>query len=100
MGIEYEGDKMEELLRLSRENNRMLRGMRRSSLMGAIFKTVMWIALILVPLWFYVQYVAPVMQSMMATYEQIQGTNAAAQAQFGQFSDSMERLQSFFGREE
>lgn len=97
MGIQYEGDSMEEILRLTRENNRMLRSMRRSSLMGAIIKTVVWIAFIIIPIWFYIQYLAPVMESMMQTYSQIQGTNAAAQAQFGQFTESMAKFQALFG---
>ena len=100
MGIQYEGDSMEsieEILRLSRENNRMLHAMRRSSLLGAIFKTLLWIAMILVPLWFYLTYIAPVMESVLQTYQQIQGTGAQAQAQFGQMSDSLEKIQALFG---
>ena len=97
MSIQYEGDSNDEILRLVRENNRMLHAMRRSSLFGAIFKTFLWIALIVVPLWFYVQYLMPVMESMMQTYQQIQGTNAAAQAQFGQMSESFQKLQGLFG---
>lgn len=97
MGIEYEGDQMEEVLRLARDNNRLLRSMRRSSLLGAIMKTILWIALIVLPLWFYVQYIAPVMESMIQTYNQIQGTSAEAQAQFGQMSDYLKQFQSLYG---
>lgn len=96
MGIQYEGDTAEEILRLARENNRMLRSMRRSSFFGAILKTMLWIALILVPLWFYAQYIAPVMESMMQTYQQIQGTSAQAQAQFGQLNQYMEQLRALY----
>lgn len=88
---------MDEILRLTRDNNRMLHAMRRSSFFGAVFKTILWIALIVLPLWLYVQYLMPVMESMMQTYQQIQGTNAAAQAQFGQMSESLQKLQGFFG---
>lgn len=96
MGIQYEGDSNEEILRLVRENNRMLKSMRRSSLMGAVFKTIMWIVFILVPIWFYVEYVAPVVDSMMQTYSQIKGTNAQAQAQFGEVSKYLEQLRSMY----
>ena len=95
--MEFDRDTGDEILRLTRENNKMLRAMRRSSLVGAVFKTIMWIVLIIVPLWFYVEYIAPVMESMLETYQQLQGTNAAAQAQFGQFTDSLDKLQSLFG---
>lgn len=97
MGIEYEGDSMQEILRLTRENNRMLKAMRRSSLFGAIVKTMLWIALILLPLWFYVQYLAPVMESILQTYQQIQGTSAQAQAQFGEMNQYLEQLKNLGG---
>lgn len=97
MGIQYEGDSNDEILRLVRENNRMLKNMRRSSLVGAIFKTVFWLILVFVPIWFYLEYVAPVMQSLLTAYEQAQATNAAAQAQLSAFSEPLERLKAMFG---
>jgi len=80
-----------------RENNRMLKNMRRSSLIGAIFKTLFWIILVVVPIWFYVEYVAPVMQSVLGAYEQAQATNAAAQAQIGSLTEPFERFKAMFG---
>lgn len=94
MGIQYEGDSNEETLRLVRENNRMLKNMRRSSLIGAIFKTIVWAALVFIPIWFYLEYVAPVMQSLLSAYDQAQATNAAAQAQLGALTEPFERLKS------
>lgn len=88
---------MEELLRLSRENNRMLRAMRRSSFVGAIVKVIVWVVLIIVPLWFYMQYIAPMLESTLQMYEQMQGTSAAAQTQFGQINHYMEQLRSLYG---
>lgn len=88
---------MNELLRLARENNRMLKGMRRNAFWGGVFRLVMWIAFIIIPLWLYMQYVAPMMTQMLATYEQIQGANASAQAQFGQMSQYLDQLKSLYG---
>ena len=99
MNIQYEGDSGEEILRLARENNRMLKSMRRSSLVGAIFKTILWLALVFIPIWFYLEYIAPVMQGMLAAYEQVQTTNAAAQAQLGQFAEPLEKLRALMGGE-
>ena len=96
MGIEYEGDKLEDILRLTQENNRMLRSMRRSAFLGGIVKFITWAALIIIPLWLYLQYVAPVMQSMMQTMEQIEGTRAGAQAQMSGFNDAMQKLREQF----
>ena len=58
MGIEYEGDKLEEILRLTKENNRMLHKMRRSAFLGGLFKFIMWAAFIIIPL------LAPVAQKL------------------------------------
>jgi uncharacterized oligopeptide transporter (OPT) family protein len=97
VGIEYEGDKLEEILRLTKENNRMLHSMRRNAWLGGIFKLIMWGVLFVIPLWLYLQYLAPMMQSMLQTYQQIQGTSAQAQAQFGQMNQYLEQLKSLYG---
>lgn len=96
MGIEYEGDKLDELIRLTKENNRMLRAMRRSAFLGGLFKFILWALFIIVPLWLYMQYLAPVMNSMLDTMEQIQGTGASAQAQMGGLNDSLQKLRDQF----
>lgn len=100
MGIQYEGDSSEETLRLVRENNRMLKNMRRSSLIGSIVKTIIWAALVFIPIWFYLEYVAPVMQGLLSAYEQAQSTNAAAQAQLGALTEPFERFKAMFGGQE
>ena len=97
MGIEYEGDKLDEILRLSKENNKMLHAQRRSAFLGGIFRVVTWVAFVIIPLYLYMQYVAPMMQGLLETYQQIQGTSASAQAQFGQMNDYLKQLQSFYG---
>lgn len=96
MGIEYEGDKLEEILRVAKDNNRMLRAMRRSAFWGGIFKLITWGALVIIPLWLYMQYLAPVMQGMMDTMEQIQGTGASAQTQMSGLSEAMQKLRDQF----
>ena len=97
MGIEYDQDKIDDLLRLTRENNKMLHAMRRSAWLGGIFKLIMWVALVIIPLYFYMQYIAPVMQSMLESYQQIQGTSAKAQAQFGELNTYIQKFQQMTG---
>lgn len=96
MGIEYEGDKLAEILRLTKENNRMLHKMRRNAFVGGIVKFLMWAAFLIIPLWLYMQYLAPVMTSMIETMNQVQGTGAKAQAQFGDLNASLQKLQAQF----
>lgn len=87
---------LEQILKLTRENNRMLHAMRRNAWLGGIFKLIMWAALIIIPFWLYMQYLAPVMQSAMETMNQIQGTGAKAQAQFGDLNAAMQKLKNQF----
>lgn len=96
MGVEYDADKLDDLLRLTRENNRMLHSMRRNAFIGGLLRFVVWVALLVIPLWLYMQYVAPVMQSTMAAMQQIQGSGAAAQAQFSGMQDAFDRLRAQF----
>ncbi len=96
MGLDQE-DTLREILRLTKENNKMLHAARRNAWLGGIFKVVMWIGFIIIPLWLYMQYVAPVMQSMLESYQQLQGTSAQAQAQLGQMTEYLNKFQGLFG---
>ena len=85
---------MQELYRLTKDNNRMLHSMRRGAFWGGLFKLVFYAALLLVPLWFYMQYLAPVVNQALQTMQQVQGTGAQAQAQFADFQKALQDLQS------
>lgn len=87
---------LEQNLKLTKENNRMLHAMRRNAWLGGVFKLVMWAAFIIIPFWLYLQYLAPVMQSAMDTINQVQGTGAKAQAQFSDLNASMQKLKAQF----
>jgi len=90
---------VEQILKLAKENNRMLHAMRRNAWLGGVFKLVMWAGLILVPLWLYMQYLAPIMGSMMQTLEQLQkmqGSGTQIQAQFNDLNDTLQKLRSQF----
>ena len=85
----------EQLLRLVKDNNRMLRAMRRDAFIGGVIKIIVWFALIAVPLWFYLQYLAPVVESAMQAMQQVQqvqGTAVNAQAQFSELSEALNKL--------
>lgn len=96
MGIEYDGDKLDELLRLTKENNRMLHAMRRNAFLGGLVKFIVWTAFVIIPLWLYLQYVAPVMSGMLDTMQQIEGTRAGAQAQMSGLNEALQNLRAQF----
>lgn len=96
MGIEYDGDKLDELLRLTKENNRMLHAMRRNAFLGGLVKFIVWTAFVIIPLWLYLQYVAPIMSGMLDTMQQIEGTRAGAQAQMSGLNEALQNLRAQF----
>ena len=84
--------KLEEILRLTKENNKILHKMRRNAFWGTIFKVLMWAAFIGVPLWLYYTYLLPVMDQVMETYSQVQGVGADASAQIGELQGLLDKL--------
>ena len=88
----------QEMYRLTKENNKMLHKMRRNALWGGIIKFLLYAVLFLaLPFWLYVTYFAPVLESTMQAVNQIQGTGARAQAQFGSFEAMWKDFQTKFG---
>ncbi|HQU08124.1 MAG: hypothetical protein B7X04_04250 [Parcubacteria group bacterium 21-54-25] len=55
-----------ENLRVAKDNNRMLRAMRRAAVVGAIGRVIFWILVLGVPAYLYVTYVAPLASHIMA----------------------------------
>jgi hypothetical protein len=89
---------MQELLRLTRENNHMLHSMRRNARLAGVVKFIFYILILVVaPLWVYSTYLQPLVGQMQRTMNQIQGTNASAQAQFLNFEQLFKQLGSKFG---
>ena len=85
---------LRETYRLSKENNQMLHAMRRNAFWGGIIKFIIYAAFVIVPLWFYMQYLAPVMNEALSAMQQMQGTGAKAQAQLSDFQNMIKELQS------
>lgn len=71
--------------------------MRRSAFWGRVFTFIIYAAFIVAPLWFYIQYMAPVVERMLHTVQQIQGTGAQAQAEITSFQEAWRQFQEKFG---
>ena len=84
----------EEIYRLVKENNKMLHGMRRTAFWGGLFKLLIWAGLIAAPIWLYATYLAPVVQSLQQTVNQVQGTGAKAQVQLNGLGDMLKQFES------
>ncbi len=59
-------EQLEEIHALVKDNHRMLRAIRRSQWMSFLTSTVFWIAVILVPLYLYQQYLEPIVAAVSA----------------------------------
>jgi len=88
-------DRLEEIFRLTRENNRMLHAMRRNAFLGGILKLAIYAAMVVIPLWLYLQYLAPVVNDMQKMLVQVQGTGAQAQAQVQGLQQLLGGLQQY-----
>jgi hypothetical protein len=56
-------DLLEENIELARENNKILKAMRRDALIGGLLKTIIWVVLLLVSIYFTIQYLDPLISS-------------------------------------
>ena len=87
---------VQEILRLTRENNRMLHKMRRNAFWGGIIKFALYaLVLVVAPLWLYSTYLAPIMEQMTRTMEQIQSTGAQAKERLGTLENIENSLRQF-----
>lgn len=84
---------LEEMYRLVRENNKMLHAQRRGAFLGGIVKILVWCAMIGVPIWLYLTYLAPVMQTALTAAQQIQAAGSNAQTQISGAQDALKKLQ-------
>lgn len=88
-------DQIAEIYRLTRENNRMLHAMRRNAFLGGIIKLLIYAAMLIIPLWLYMQYLTPVVNDMQKMLLQVQGTGAQAQAQVQGLQELLGGLQQY-----
>lgn len=86
---------LEKTYRVARDNNRMLKAMRRNAFIGGIIKLIIWALVLGIPVFLYVQYIHPVLGGMVETFDQAQGTGAEFGAQFQRFSSMFESIPGF-----
>lgn len=89
-------DYARETYRLTLENNRMLHKMRRNAFWGGLIKFLIYAAFLLVPVWLYFVYMAPIVDRMLSTVQQIQGTSVQAQTQLTNWQEAWKEFQAKF----
>jgi len=92
-GLNPDHETIQEIYRLTRENNRMLHAMRRNAFFSSVLKFAFYAAAIGLFVWSYLQFVAPMIDQTLKVMQQVQGTGAQAQAQLSGFEDTLKKLQ-------
>jgi peptidoglycan hydrolase CwlO-like protein len=86
---------IEEIYKLTKDNNRMLRSMRRNAFMGGILRLVIYAAMIVIPFWFYQQYLSASVAEMQKALQQMQGTGTQAQVQLQSLQEALQKMQTY-----
>lgn len=81
---------LQELLDLTKENNRLLKAMRRDALIGGIVKMLIWIALIGGSFYFSMQFLTPYLSMLENVQEGSRGMN---------FDALLEQYRALYGNE-
>jgi len=85
---------LQETHRLTLENNKMLRAMRRQAWIGRIMTLIFYAALIGAPIWFYFAYVSDTVDRLLQTYGIMQAKGAEAQGQYQSFTEALKQFQA------
>ncbi len=85
---------LEEIHRLTQDNNRLLRKIHRGAMWGRFFTVIFYAALLLAPIWFYWTYLNGTVQQLLRVYDQAQGTGQQAESQYQSFLDALKQIQS------
>lgn len=86
---------IQEIYRLARENNRMLHAMRRNAFFGGIFRFIMYAAFLILPIWFYQQYLSATVMEIQKSLQQMQGTGSQAQSQLQGLQDALKKVEQY-----
>jgi predicted PurR-regulated permease PerM len=87
----------QDLYRLTQENNRMLHAMRRGAFLGGIVKFILYAALLIAPVWFYLTYLNGTVQNLAQTINKVEGTSQQAQSQLNGFEQTWQQFEARFG---
>lgn len=68
---------IKENLRVTKENNRRLRGIQRGMFLGGIFKIIIWAIILGIPIFLYFSIFKPYVEGATETFEKIKSGDAS-----------------------
>jgi len=81
-----EDRKLEEIYRVVKSNNKMLRSLKRQAFWGRVFKILIYAVILGIPVYLYFTIFQPILAELLDTYSQIQQVS-------GQFQDGAASVQ-------
>jgi predicted PurR-regulated permease PerM len=90
------GDRLNEIYRLERENNQMLRGMKRRAFWGGLLRIVIYLIMLGVPVWLFFSYLYPVVEQLNDTVGSLTGGKIQFADQLSGMNDWFKQVQAFF----
>lgn len=86
----------DEVYKLVKENNRMLKKMRRDAFVGGILKFVWWVLILFViPYFLYTTYLQPQIEALTAAYQNVENTTNSVNARLEGIPDFGSLLEQF-----
>ncbi|MEX0652443.1 MAG: hypothetical protein WD509_01895 [Candidatus Paceibacterota bacterium] len=91
-------DLLKKNLELTKENNKILKKMRRSALFGTIIKLVWLAVLIGLPVYIYFQFLEPVVGNVLDAAQTVQEVGDKVQGVEEQLGGSLDEIRGFLNR--
>ncbi len=82
----------DEIYKLVKDNNRMLKAMRRDAFVGGIFKFIWWGLILVVLPYFTWLYIQPYLQGALNTYQGVQQKADSVNASVSGFQDLLKKF--------
>lgn len=94
MGVLLQDDEAKQLVEMVKENNRMLKAMRRDAFIGGVLHFIWWVIILVVIPYFTWLWLQPYIENLTGAYQNAQHTTAQASADLSKFQDF---FKPFFG---
>lgn len=85
-------DLLQKNLEVAKQNNRMLKKMRRGAIIGFFIKVIIWAFVLGAPVFLYFNFFAPRLQEVIDLYRQVQGGAQDVQQLQMRVSDLLETV--------
>ena len=85
---------LKEAVRLSKQNNKMLKSIKRSMFLGGVIKLVVWLIILGLPILFYYYFIRPYVSGALDIYNSIGNVVGNTQGSTSGVSSILELLKS------